>query len=311
MSGSSSALLTVAGLAQLAARQAQVVTRTQLAELGVNRFHVASQLSARRWQLGAPEVLVLYSGPLSPDTRLWLGVLAATAPAAIGAWTGLALHGLRGWERPGMHLVVRRGSRPPRLAGFVVHESRRPAPEDIESRRGLPVHRVERCAIDAAAWQTSPRTAVGLLAAVVQQRLTTPERLWEQLDRVGKVRFHRLMRASIADIRGGADALSEIDFSALCDEHGFPSPHRQVRRQDARGLWRFLDAEWDLPGGRRLVVEIDGIGHMEATRWYDDLLRGAELGPDEGTVTIRLPAAAARIEPLRVVRILERYLQRT
>ncbi|GAA3230493.1 hypothetical protein ACFP63_16465 [Oerskovia jenensis] len=311
MTGSSSALRTVSGLARLAARQAHAVTRKQLADLGVDRFHIGSQLSARRWQLVAPEVLVLYTGPLAPGTRLWVVALAAAEPVAIGSWTGLALHGLRGWDRPGIHVVVRRGSRPPRLAGVVVHESRRPAPEDIEHRRGLPVHRVERCAIDAAAWQTSPRTAVGLLAAVVQQRLTTPERLWEQLDRVGKVRFHRLMRASVADIRGGADALSEIDFGKLCREHGFPEPRRQVRRQDARGRWRFLDAEWDLPGGRRLVVEIDGIGHMEATRWYDDLLRGAELGPDEGTVTIRLPAAAARIEPLRVARILERYLRRT
>ncbi|MHA7135459.1 hypothetical protein [Oerskovia turbata] len=311
MTGSASALLTVTGLSRLAAGQAHAVTRTQLADLGVSRFHVASQLSARRWQLVTPEVLVLHTGPLTPDTRLWAAVLAAPQPVAIGSWTGLALHGLHGWDRPGAHLVVRRGSRPPRLAGVVIHESRRPAPEDIEQRRGLPVHRVERCAIDAAAWQTSPRTAVGLLAAVVQQRLTTPERLWEQLDRVGKVRFHRLMRSSLADIRGGADALSEIDFGKLCREHGFPEPRRQARRQDARGRWRFLDAEWTLPGGRRLVVEIDGIGHMEATRWYDDLLRDAELGPSEDTVTIRLPAAAARIEPLRVVRILEQHLPRT
>jgi hypothetical protein len=51
MTGSASALLTVSGLSRLAARQAQAVSRQQLADLGASRFHIASQLGARRWQL--------------------------------------------------------------------------------------------------------------------------------------------------------------------------------------------------------------------------------------------------------------------
>lgn len=78
---------------------------------------------------------------------------------------------------------------------------------------------------------------------------------------------------------------------------------------DSRGRNRFLDALWILADGRRLRVEIDGIGHMDAARWYDDLLRDAELLSGDGEVSLRLPAAATRAEPDRVVAILKRHLQ--
>lgn len=300
--------LSVPGLGGLLRRQHGVATRAQLRGLGVTPTHVTSQVAARRWRSLTSDLVVLHTGPLGREAQLWSAVLDAEPPVAVGSWTGLAEHGLVGWDRPGLHVVVPRGARTRRLPGVVVHESRRFCPEDVVTVRGLPVFRVERCAVDAAAWQRSGRTAVGLLAAVVQQRLGTPAQLGEQLDRVGKVRHRRLMQLSLDDIEGGADALSEIDFVRLCRARGLPEPARQARRRDARGRWRYLDAEWLLAGGRRLVVEIDGVGHMEATRWYDDLMRDAELLPDERTVRLRFPAAAVRAEPGRVGDVLVRYL---
>lgn len=297
------------GLVQLARRQHAVVTRGQLSGVGITARHVASQLAARRWRTVTSDVVVLHNGPLPREAELWVAILDAEPPVALGSWTGLAKHGLRGWDRSGTHIVVPRGAKTRRLPGVIVHESRRPAPEDIVRVDRLPVHTAQRCAVDAAAWQESPRTAVGLLAAVVQQRKASPEQLWDQLERVGQVRFRDLMRRSVADIQGGSDALSEIDFVRLCHRNGLPEPRRQEHRIDSRGKQRFLDAEWILDGGRRLVVEIDGIGHMEAARWYDDLLRDAELHTGDRTIRLRLPAAAARTEPERVLAILSRHLQ--
>ena len=294
---------------RLARQQHAVVTRGQLAGLGITSRHVGNQLTAMRWRAVTSDVVVLHNGPLPAEAERWAAVLDAEPPVALGSWTGLARHGLRGWDRPGTHIVVPRGAKTRRLHGVVVHESRRPAPEDIVRLDGLPVHNVQRCAVDAAAWQESPRTAVGLLATVVQQRLTTPEQLWDQLERVGKVRFRDLMRRSVADIRGGSDALSEIDFVRLCRRNGLPEPRQQERRVDSRGRNRFLDAMWVLPDGRRFRVEIDGIGHMDAARWYDDLLRDAELTAGDGEVGVRLPAAATRAEPDRVVAVLRRHLR--
>ena len=296
------------GLAALGRLQAGVVTRSQLRGWGIESWHVEEHIRALRWRKEAAELVTLHTGPLTPRGELWAAVLGASGQVALGSWTGLALRGLRGWNRPGIHLVVPRGAKPGYRRGVVVHESRRFCPEDVVVVEGLPVFTVERCAVDAAAWQPSPRTAVGLLAAVVQQRLSTPEHLWDQLDRVGRVRHLRIMQLSLHDIQGGADALSEIDFARLCRSRDLREPSRQRRRRDARGRLRYLDVEWQLGGGRRLVVEIDGVGHMEVVRWYDDLMRDAELLPDTRTITLRLPAMAVRAEPERVVSLLERYL---
>ncbi|MBD5786416.1 hypothetical protein IF650_09505 [Cellulosimicrobium terreum] len=227
---------------------------------------------------------------------------------AIGAWTALELHDVQSWYREPLHVVVARGERADRHPWLVVHESRRPAYDDVTTARDLPVHRAARAAVDAAAWQPDRRTASGLVAALVQQRIATPDELYAMLDTVGAVRHRRLLRLVLADVAGGADSLAEIDVVRLCRSGGLPEPQREVRRRDARGRWRHLDVEWQLPGGRRLVVEIDGIGHLESTRWYDDLLRDAELGNDTRTVSIRLPATATRCEPARVLAIVRRHL---
>ncbi len=308
MTGSARFLDDVPGLRELARRQHAVVGRGQLSTLGVTHDHVARQVEARRWRTLGRDVVVLHRGPLVQAARLWTAVLGAPPRAAIGSWTALELHGLHGWSREPVHVVVSRGERAGPAPWVVVHESRRPAHDDIVMVRGLPVHRVERAAVDAAAWQPSWRTASGLVAAVVQQRLSTPHDLLEMLDAVGAVRHRRALRHALADIAGGTDSLAEIDFARLCRRAGLPEPTRQVRRRDARGRWRFLDVEWLLPDGRRLVVEIDGVGHLERERWYDDLLRDAELGADGRTTRIRLPAMAARREPERVLAILRRHL---
>ncbi|WP_407316852.1 hypothetical protein UQW22_10465 [Isoptericola halotolerans] len=200
------------------------------------------------------------------------------------------------------------GAAPDRYPWLVVHESRRLCEEHVTTRAGLPVHTIARAAVDAAAWQRSWRTAAGLMAAVVQQRLASTDELFGMLDAVGKVRHRRTMRLALADIAGGADSLAEIDFVRLCRDAGLPEPSRQSVRTDARGRRRFLDVEWRLGGGRRFVVEVDGVGHLERDRWYDDLLRDAEIGADAATVRIRLPAMAARHEPGRVVAIVRRHL---
>ena len=173
MSGRATAVETVTGLRDLAARQHGVCTREQLSELGVDRRHVRAQRAARRWSLFTPDVVVLHTGPLTGRTRLWAVALACPPGGVLGSWTALELGGLEGWRRDPEHVVVARDQRPPVLPGVVVHESRRHFEADRTWLDRLPVHRIERAAVDAAAWSRSARTAAGLLAAVVQQRLAT------------------------------------------------------------------------------------------------------------------------------------------
>ncbi|HWV78020.1 MAG TPA: hypothetical protein VN027_12000 [Isoptericola sp.] len=308
MTGSARLYIDVPGLRDLADRQRGVVTRGQVGRLGMTPDHVEQQLRSLRWRALSEQVLVVHRGPLTRAASLWVAVLGAPPTSVVGAWTSLELQGLEGWHRDPVHLVVPRGARPDRHPWLVVHESRRLRDEDVVDAGGLSVYSVARAAVDAAAWQRSWRTAAGLMAAVVQQGLTTTDDLSAMLDSVGKVRHRKVMRLALADVIGGADSLAEIDFARLCRDGGLPEPARQAVRTDARGRRRFLDVEWRLPGGRRFVVEIDGVGHLERDRWYDDLLRDAELGADAATVRIRLPAMAARYEPDRVLAVVRRHL---
>lgn len=313
MTGRPDVMSAVSGLAELAEAQSDVCLRSQLTQLGVGCEAVGYHVGARRWRLLGPLLVVLHRGPLLTAGRRWAVVLNAGSGAALGAWTALDAWGLSGWQRDATHIVVARGAQPPPLpvdvvGPVVVHESRRHGEQDVRTKDGLRLHGVERSAVDAGAWSRTDRSACGILAATVQQRLTTADRLAGELDGVGQVRRRRLMTSVVADIGGGAQALSEIDFVRFCRRRGLPEPARQVLRLDATGRRRYLDVEWQLPGGGTVAVEIDGVGHMDASRWYDDLLRTAELLAGGSSDPVRLPAMAVRLEPDRVERILRALL---
>ena len=116
--------------------------------------------------------------------------------------------------------------------------------------------------MDAAAWMHTDRGAEAVLAAGVQQRLVRPADLVAVV--AGHPRLHRrtIILSTLGDIMGGAEALSEIDFTRLVIRaFGLPEPTRQTVRYDSRNRRRWLDAVWE---EARIIVEIDGIHHMDA-----------------------------------------------
>lgn len=166
-----------------------------------------------------------------------------------------------------------RGAKVTRWPGVHVHESRRFGLADIVQRDTLPCTPVERSVIDAGAWQPFPRFACLLLAASVQQRLTTETRLNAALATVGRVRHKQYMRLALADIATGAQSLGEIDLAGVCRRFGLVPPDRQQLRRDSRGRSRYLDAEWRLPTGEWVVLEVDGLHHLDVTNWQEDMRR--------------------------------------
>jgi hypothetical protein len=308
MTGRADVLQRLPALQELAIRQAHVVSRAQLAVCSVTRDQLAAHVRANRWREVVAGVIVLHLGPIDALSRAWIAVLAGGPAAAICAWTALERHGLRGWERASTHVVVPRGRLMPALPLTTVHESRRHGRSDIVLRDHLPMHGLERAAVDAAAWSPTPRAACGLLSAVVQQGLTTTTRLLAMLETVGRVSHRRVMIRALGDIQGGSQAMSEIDLVRLCRRAGLPEPTRQSVRHDLNGRRRYLDAEWELGSGVVVGLEVDGTHHMEAGQWYDDLMRQSELVLPFGHRLLRVPALALRLEPDRVVALLRQAL---
>lgn len=105
------------------------------------------------------------------------------------------------------------------------------------------------------------------------------------------------MRLAVADIAGGAESLSEIDLERVCRRFGLASPARQRVRRDARGNRRYLDAEWDLPDGRSVHLEVDGAHHLEVVHWDADIKRERRLAiADHRRTSVRCTAVEVRLD---------------
>ncbi len=178
------------------------------------------------------------------------------------------------------------------LPGVVVHRSLMLEPADVHPSRLPPRTRPGRSIVDAAAWATTDRGARAVLAAGVQQRLVRAADLSAVVERWPHVHRRAIMRATLADVAGGAEALSELDFCDLVRRFGLPEPDRQFQRVDGQGR-RWLDAVWEQA---RLVVEIDGRWHMDARAWWADMQRDNDLTID-GYRVLRFPAFVVRDNP--------------
>jgi hypothetical protein len=162
-----------------------------------------------------------------------------------------------------------------------------------------------RSVVDAATWSSRPRRACAILCAAVQQRVTTSARLLRELQRAGHVRHVAIMRAILGDIDGGGHTLAEIDLAPLAARAGLGPPRRQALRREAGGKARYVDAEFDLPDGTVLAVEIDGAVHLQPTSWWDDTKRQNELVIG-GQLVLRYPSLTVRLDKPEVVDQLRR-----
>jgi very-short-patch-repair endonuclease len=286
---------------QLAAGQSGVVLRSQLTHLGVTKSAIRAQLRGDRWTPIGAQILVLHNGPLTRQQREWAAVLTAGRDAALAGRTALALGGLRGWESDEVHVLTPRGRTPPHFADFpvVIHETRWPSTGLLGTFGSPPRTPVDRSAIDAALWSPRVRTACAVLAAVVQQQLTTPERLLAVLDRSGPIRHRREMLLVLGDIAGGAQALTEIDFHRFCRKYTLGKVKGQKVRNDGSGRRRYLDVAIESPDGTVLLIEVDGALHLLLESYWGDMDRGNELFI-AGHGQLRFPGISYRLEPTKV-----------
>jgi very-short-patch-repair endonuclease len=260
------------------------------------------RVSSGRWQQPCRGVVVAQSGPLTELQALWVAVLWAGPGAALAGLTAARLDGLSGFadrgqpsaEQP-VHLLVPAIS-PVRRARpglpLVVHYSRLLGPDDLHPLREPRRTRLARSLVDAAAWAGSDRRAQAVLAAGVQQRLVRPGDLRAVVTGNQRLPRRAMIKATLDDIAGGAQALSELDLARLVRRHRLPGPDRQAPRRDAAGRRRWLDAVWE---PARLIVEVDGIHHLDADQYWADMDRGNDFILD-GYRILRFPAFVVRYQ---------------
>lgn len=275
------------------------VLRVDVAMEYLTRGALRWRVSSGRWQQPCRGIVVAQSGPLTEIQTLWIAVLWAGPGAALAGLTAARLDGLTGFpdreQRP-IHLLVPAFSPVRRVRPalpLVVHYSRLLGPEDVHPRREPRRTRVARSLVDAAAWMGSDRGAQAVLAAGVQQRLVRTGDLLAVVARNERLPRRAMISATLADIAGGAQALSELDLIRLVRRHRLPEPDRQAPRRDSAGRRRWLDAVWEAAG---LIVEVDGIHHLDAAQYWADMDRDNDFTL-EGYRILRFPAFVVRYRP--------------
>ncbi|MFI9525692.1 endonuclease domain-containing protein [Micromonospora rosaria] len=294
------------GLDWLLFRQSGVLSWAQ-ATAELTPAKVRHLLATRRWHPVCHGILRVGAEdtPYQREQGWWVAVLTAGEGALLAGLAAARAGGLRGgWAPDVVDVLVPHRRRatglarrlPPGLPGVRVRRTRILPAEDLQ--RGHPDRTgMARSLVDAAQWARTDEQAQEILAAGCQQRRVTTAELAAVLDRLPRARRRPLIRQTLADVAGGAEALSEINLVRLCRRHGLPAPQGQQRRRDATGRLRFLDAYWPR---WRLHVEVDGAHHMDVRRWAADLRRQNQVWI-EGDRILRFTAFDVRHRPAEVV----------
>jgi len=278
-----------------------MIARRQLNELGIDHDLVRNQVRAGRWTPRSPRVVSTTTGPLSREQLQWLGVLHAGGQSLVGGLSAAEVHGLQNWHRDEITVYVEEIEDLEPMPGISFQRTRRSLGLLRATTLDLPVAKLEPAILIFGACQHSPRTAQGVLAAAVQQGLTTPDLLQGWVNTLRPLRRAPLLRRALTDIAGGSQSVAELDVVRLCRQRRLRRPDRQTKRQDAGGRSRWTDCEWQLPDGRVLVLEVDGSFHMDVEHWEDDLARQRELS-SLGRLIVRCTARELRDDPDRIAR---------
>lgn len=277
---------------ELAVGYGGVLSRTLLRSVGVDHRMVRREIAAERWAAHGVQTVATSTGPLDDVARRWRAVWEVGEQiAAVDGVTALQHAGLTGYDDDRVHVSVRHTAEVEDVEDVVIHKVARRVPDELLPS-GLPRTRVAVAAVRAAHWAVSDRQAALLLVLPVQQRLCTGEQLVAAADEV-RMRTRRALVPRLArDVAAGAHSLGELDVVAACRRRGLPEPSRQTIRRLPGGR-AYLDVEWR---EARLVVEVDGAGHLAGLQPGDDTLRqnAVALGDD---LVLRVGLIAWRLDP--------------
>lgn len=238
---------------------------------------------------------VLGCGEIGRDQRLWAAYLHCGPRAAIGGRTALSAAGWKDDFRKSIHVLVPRGRQPRGNPDWLV--THRTVQFPAKRLGSMPRVDPHLAAVQASAWATSDSEVLYVLTSAMQQRVITATRLQAEAKAQPRAR-RRVLTMEIADeFAAGMQSMNERRFASLCRNFGLPEPSRQTRRLDPAGVWRSTDAEFMMRDGRTLIVEIDGLHHLEPLNWLDDIDRQNDLVLSVNGVVLRVATWTLKRNP--------------
>ncbi len=269
-----------------------MLSRALLRTCDVDHVMIRREVAAERWVVHGHQTVAMTTAPLGVAANRWLAVWE-TGPkaAALDGVSALQHAGLTGFDDDMVHISVKHTAELRPIKGVRHHKVIRRLDRELLTA-GTPRTRVPVAAVRAAHWAVSDRQAALLLVMPVQQRLCTGAQLVEAESLIRGRNRRKLIHVLVQDVADGAHSLGELDVVAACRRRGLPEPTRQQVRRLPDGK-AYLDVAWR---EARLVVEVDGAGHVQGLQMVDDELRqnAIQLGDD---LVLRVSLVGWRLTP--------------
>lgn len=261
-------------IAKLASRQAGVVARRQLLDLGISDGAISRRLGRGSLRALRPGVYAAGHEALASDGRLVAALLAMGSGAVLSHHSPLAARSVEGAVATPIQITVpqRRYAQP----GIQLFRGTPPR-DEVELVRGLiPATTVPRCLLDLS--RTEPAARLRRLVKQCElERLVDPDALAAILGRYPRRQGRRALARIVAGHHlGTGRTRSELEdrFMDFLVERGLPRPERNARvaagsrRPEVDCVWREA----------RLIVELDGRGtHGTASAFELDRQRDRAL----------------------------------
>ena len=277
-------------LLAVAQGQAGVLAAWQLAEHGMHAHHVERRITAGLWRRLSTNTVLTHNIAPTRQELLWAAALHFREAVLTGR-AALELEGMPPDSSGRIDLLGRRMGRVEPFESCRVHTSRRPIEAFGTPRRTA----IAISVLNSMAWSQSDAQAAFVATTAIQRGLTTLDDLRLSAVAVNGSRLLAKARRRLAIIPEGAHSNLELDFVQLCRRYRLPEPRRQVHRRDSNGRDRYVDALFEVRG-RRLVVEIDGLQHLDTAVRIDDQFRANALALG-GEPVLRIPGLALRTDP--------------
>jgi hypothetical protein len=261
------------GVALIAARQHGLITRPQLARLGIDDNGIARR--RRKGALHRVHQGVYAVGHPSLTTRgRWAAAVLACGPAAaLSHIDAAALWEIYEASGPRVHVLAKWHRR---VSGICVHRTRRGDPGDVTARHGIPVTTVARTLVDLTDILPEERV-LRVVREAEFRRVLDLDALDAAVERARGRRNLRMLERVLAIHRPGEIVRDELEhrFLVLVREAGIPQPEANVTVKTRRRTYT-VDCLWRAEG---VAVELDGrAAHARVTAFEKDRERDAALG---------------------------------
>jgi uncharacterized protein DUF559 len=273
-----------------------LTTMAQLRATGLTHSAVSRRVARGALFRRYPGVYSFGPGELSEHAQAMAAVLAV-GDGVLGHRSAGTLLRVSRFRSALQHVLVTRRHRP--IAGIAVHECRSLDPRDVTLHRGIPVATVPRILLDLADDHTAWQVANVMHEAAFRKRLDIAA-IRQALARAnGRRGVAVVERAIELHLAGSAGTKSGLEDTFLALVAKLPEP---LVNLELEGLE--VDCQWL---EQRLVVEVDGPGHLRPAVKREDVRRDRLL-VGAGYTVLRVTDVELEREPDRVLaRLLDRF----